>query len=403
MPAPKFIPFARPTISEKAIAEVVDCLRSGWLATGPRSAKFEEMLRAYFNAPHALACTSATAGLWMALKALDFQPGDEVITSPLTFVATLNTIVLAGGKPVLVDVEPGTYNLAVSKLAAAITPRTRALLPVHFAGCPVDLDPLYALAAQHGLRVVEDCAHAIGAAYKGRRLGSFGDIQVFSFHPNKNMTTGEGGCVVTRDAKLAKRVEVQRFHGIDRNSWKLQGPVKGLSEYSVNVDTVEPGLKFNFMDLQAALGIHQLPALEGFNKKRRALAARYSKQLRHLPGLTLPVPPAYLHTHSWHLFAPVVESSAAVDRDTLIAELKKRQIGAGVHYTACHQLSFYQKNYGWRRGDFPAAERISDGILSLPLFPRLTERDQDRVIRALHEIFGPPVKKSSRHTAKRRQ
>jgi dTDP-4-amino-4,6-dideoxygalactose transaminase len=387
MPAEKFLPFSRPTISASAIAEVVDCLRSGWLATGPRTAKFEEMLRDYFGAPHALTCLNATMGLWMALKAIGLKPGDEVITSPLTFVATLNTIVLAGGKPVLVDVEPGTHNLDVAKLPAAITKRTRAIMPVHFAGGPVDLDPLYTLAAKHGLRVIEDCAHAIGAMYKGRLIGSFGDVQVFSFHPNKNMTTGEGGCVVTRDAKVAKSIEVQRFHGIDRASWKEQPKVEGLTEYSVNVDTVEPGLKSNFMDLQAALGIHQLPALEGFNKKRRALAERYLEQLRGIPGLTLPAAPAFRHTHAWHLFTPVVERGAAVDRDTLIAELKKRQIGAGVHYTACHLLSYYRKTGGWRRGDFPAAERISDGILSLPLFPLLTVRDQTRVIRALREIL----------------
>ena len=400
MSAEKFLPFSRPTLSPKAIAEVVACLRSGWLATGPRTAQFEEMLRDYFSAPHALTCVSATAGLWMALKALDLQPGDEVITSPLTFVATLNTIVLAGGNPVLVDVEPGTYNLDIAKLPAAITPRTRALMPVHFAGCPVDLDPLYALAAQHGLRVIEDCAHSIGAAYKGRRLGSFGDVQVFSFHPNKNMTTGEGGCVVTRDAKLAKRVELLRFHGIDRAGWSRHSKIENLG---VHYDVVDAGFKSNFMDLQAALGIHQLPALDGFNKKRRALAARYTKLLRGLPGLTLPIAPAYPHTHAWHLFAPVVEAGAVVDRDTLIVELKRRQIGAGLHYVACHLHSYYQKLCGWRRGDFPAAERISDGILSLPLFPRLTERDQTRVVRALREIFlpAPPAKKPSQRARKK--
>jgi dTDP-4-amino-4,6-dideoxygalactose transaminase len=384
MSAPAFIPFSRPTISEKAIAEVVACLRSGWLATGPRTAKFEEMLRGYFSAPHALTCVSATAGLWMALKALDLKPGDEVVTSPLTFVATLNTIVLAGGKPVLVDVEPGTYNLDIKKLPAALTKRTRAIMPVHFAGCPVDLDPLYTLAAKHGLRVIEDCAHAIGAAYKGRRLGSFGDIQVFSFHPNKNMTTGEGGCVVTRDSRVAKAVETLRFHGIDRAGASRHTKVEGLG---VHYDVVDAGFKSNFMDLQAALGLHQLPALEGFNKKRRALAATYLKELRGLPGLALPSAPAYPHTHAWHHFAPVVEAGAPVDRDNLIARLKQKHIGASLHYVACHLHSYYQKQYGWRRGDFPAAERISDGILSLPLFPRLTARDQSRVIRALREIF----------------
>ncbi len=384
MPTEKFIPFSRPTISRAAIQEVTDCLKSGWLATGPRTAKFEGMLREYFTATHAQACISATMGLWMALEAIDLKPGDEVITSPMTFVATLNTIVLAGGQPVLVDVEPGTYNIDVKKIARAITKKTRAIMPVHFAGCPCDLDPIYALAKKHRLRVIEDCAHAMGAAYKSRRLGSFGDIKVFSFHPNKNMTTGEGGCVVTRDDKIAKRIEILRFHGIDRAGWTRYSKLPGLGHY----DVVEPGLKSNFMDLQAALGIHQLPALDGFNKKRRELAGHYFQKLRGIPGLTLPTPPRYAHTHAWHLFAPVVEPSARVSRDTLMVELKNRLIGTGLHYTACHLHSYYQKTFGWKRGDFPEAERISDGILSLPLFPLLTARDQNRVIHAVREIMG---------------
>jgi dTDP-4-amino-4,6-dideoxygalactose transaminase len=388
MPAEKFIPFARPTITRAEIKEVTACLKSGWLATGPRSAKFEAMLREYFAAPHALCCISATMGLWMALKALDLQPGDEVITSPMTFVATLNTIVLAGGKPVLVDVEPGTYNINPKKIAAAITKKTRAIMPVHFAGCPCDMDAINALAKKHKLRVIEDCAHAIGAAYKGRRLGSFGDIQVFSFHPNKNMTTGEGGCVVTRDDKIAKRLAILRFHGVDRHAPPAADPDDTLSPFCSHADAMEAGLKSNFMDLQAALGLHQLPALDGFNKKRRQLAGNYFKKLRGLPGLTLPAPATYAHTHAWHLFAPVVERGAKISRDALITELKNRQIGSGVHYVACHLLTFYKKTYGWKRGDFPEAERISDGILSLPLFPLLTPREQGRVVRALRAILG---------------
>ena len=208
-----FLPFSRPSISQAAIDEVVACLKSGWITTGPRVKQFEEDLKAYVGAPYVLALTSATAGLHLALVALDLKPGDEVITTPMTFAATLNTIVLAGGKPVLVDVEPRTYNMDVAKIETAVTKRTRAIMPVHFAGLPVDLDPLYAIAKKHNLRVIEDAAHAIGTEYKGKRIGSFGDIQVFSFHPNKNMTTGEGGCVVTRDEKLASDVALLRFHG----------------------------------------------------------------------------------------------------------------------------------------------------------------------------------------------
>ena len=200
-----FLPFSRPSIGQAAIDEVVACLESGWITTGPRVRRFEQALKDYLEAPHVLALSSATAGLHLALLALGLEPGDEVITTPMTFAATLNTIVLAGGKPVLVDVEPYTGNMDVQRLDAAVTPRTRAIVPIHFAGLPVDLDPLYAIARRHGLRVIEDAAHAIGTGYKGRRIGSFGDTQVFSFHPNKNMTTGEGGCIATRDAALASR------------------------------------------------------------------------------------------------------------------------------------------------------------------------------------------------------
>src|SRR5512140_1586092 len=213
-PNEEFLPFSRPTISQAAIDEVVACLKSGWITTGPRVKQFEDDLKAYCGAPHALALSSATAGLHLVLAALELKPGDEVITTPMTFAATLNTIVLTGGKPVCIDVEPGTYNMDVTRLEKAITKKTRAIMPVHFAGLPVDLDPLYAIAKKHNLRVIEDAAHAIGAETKGRGVGSFGDIQVFSFHPNKNMTTGEGGCVVTRDAKLADDVALLRFHGM---------------------------------------------------------------------------------------------------------------------------------------------------------------------------------------------
>ena len=219
----EFLPFSRPTISQAAIDEVAACLASGWITTGPRVKRFEDDLKTYLGAPHVLALSSATAGLHLALVALDLKPGDEVITTPLTFAATLNTIVLAGGKPVLVDDEPGTFNMDVTRLAAAITTHTRAIVPVHFAGLPVDLDPLYALAEQHGLHVIEDAAHAIGTEYKGRRIGSFGDTQVFSFHPNKNMTTGEGGCVSTRDEHMAEQIALLRFHGMDREAWNRFG------------------------------------------------------------------------------------------------------------------------------------------------------------------------------------
>ncbi|MBI3547183.1 MAG: DegT/DnrJ/EryC1/StrS aminotransferase family protein [Gammaproteobacteria bacterium] len=379
----EFLPFSRPSISRAAIDEVVACLVSGWITTGPRVKKFEDELKRYFNAPHALALSSATAGLHLALAALEMKPGDEVITTPMTFAATLNTIVLTGGKPVLVDVEADTYNLDVSQLSKAINKRTRAILPVHFAGLPVDLDPLYALAAQHGLRVIEDAAHAIGTEYKGKRIGSFGDVQIFSFHPNKNITTGEGGCVVTRDDKLAEKIALLRFHGMDREAWNRFGKT-GSQHYEI----ITPGYKYNMMDIQAALGLHQLPALDGFIKRRTELALRYQKLLAGWPQWTMQGTPQYAHRHAWHLFAPLINPEAAgMDRDAFMQGMKERNIGTGLHYRAVHLYPYYREHYGFKRGDFPHAEAISDRIVSLPLFPDMRDTDQDRVIAAMSDLF----------------
>jgi len=379
----EFLPFSRPSISREAINEVVACLESGWITTGPRVKKFEEELKRYFNAPHALALSSATAGLHLALLALELKPGDEVITTPMTFAATLNTIVLAGGRPVLVDVELDTYNMDVSKLAKAITKRARAIMPVHFAGLPVDLDPLYELADKHGLRVIEDAAHAIGTEYKGKRIGAFGDTQVFSFHPNKNMTTGEGGCVVTRDDKLAETIALLRFHGMDREAWNRFGKT-GSQHYEI----VLPGFKYNMMDIQAALGLHQLPALDGFIKRRTELALRYQKLLAGRPQWTRPGTPEFAHRHAWHLYTPLINPAAAgMDRDAFMQGMKERNIGTGLHYRAVHLYPYYREHYGFKPGDFPNAESISDRIVSLPLFPGMRDADQDRAIAAMADLF----------------
>lgn len=379
----EFLPFARPSISRAAIDEVVACLESGWITTGPRVKKFEEQLKEYLGAPHVLALSSATAGLHIALLALDLKPGDEVITTPLTFAATLNTIVLAGGRPVLVDVEMDTLNVDVARLARAITPRTRAIVPVHFAGLPVDLDPLYALAEKHGVRVIEDAAHAIGSEYKGRRIGAFGDTQVFSFHPNKNITTGEGGAIATRDARLAERMQLLRFHGMDREAWNRFGKT-GNQHYEI----VEPGYKYNMMDIQAALGLHQLPELDRFIQRRTELVLRYQKLLAGFLQWRLPRAPAFAHRHAWHLFTPLINPDAArMDRDAFMQAMKERNIGTGLHYRAVHLYPYYRDKFGFRRGDFPNAESIGDRIVSLPLFPTMSEADQDRVIAAMRDVF----------------
>lgn len=382
--ADEFLPFSRPSISEAAIEEVAACLRSGWITTGPRVQRFEAMLADYLGAPHVLALANATAGLHLVLAALELKPGDEVITTPMTFAATLNTIVLTGGTPVLVDVDPRTYNMDVARLAGAITPRTRAILPVHFAGLPVDLDPVYALAQKHRLRVIEDAAHAIGTEYKGRRIGAFGDVQVFSFHPNKNMTTGEGGCIATRDAELAAKIVLLRFHGMDREAWNRFGK-SGSQHYEI----VAPGYKYNMMDIQAALGIHQLPALEGFIARRTELALRYQERLAGWGQWSRPGAPAFPHRNAWHLYAPLIEPAAAgMDRDTFMTRMKERNVGTGLHYRAVHLYPYYSARYGFKRGDFPNAEAISDRIVSLPLFPDMSDVDQERVLRVMREVTG---------------
>jgi len=379
-----FLPFSRPAISQEAIDDVVACLKSGWITTGPRVAQFAEDLKAYAQAPHALLLASATAGLHLSLLAMNLQPGDEVITTPLTFAATLNTIVLAGGKPVLVDIDPKTLNMDINLLEAAITKRTKVIMPVHFAGLPVDLDPLYALAEHYGLRVLEDAAHAIGAEYKGKRIGSFGDTQVFSFHPNKNMTTGEGGCVVTRDAELARQIELLRFHGIDRQAWNRFSK-SGSQDYEV----VIPGFKYNMMDIQAAIGIHQLKSLDEFIARRNELANRYQEALSDWRQWTLPQLPAYDHLHAWHLYTPLINEDAAhMNRDEFMLAMKENNVGTGLHYRAVHLYPYYREAFGFSPGDFPHTEDVCDRIVSLPLFPLMTDAEHDKVLDVMYRIFN---------------
>jgi dTDP-4-amino-4,6-dideoxygalactose transaminase len=380
----EFLPFSRPSISRAAMDEVVSCLESGWITTGPRVKKFEAALADYLGAPHVLAVSSATAGLHMMMLALDLKPGDEVITTPLTFAATLNVIVIAGGKPVLVDTAPDSLNIDAQKIARAITPRTRAIMPVHFAGAPVDLDPIYALAQKHNLRVIEDAAHAIGTEYKGKRIGSFGDVQIFSFHPNKNITTGEGGAIALRDTKLVERLSLLRFHGMDREAWDRFGK-KGNQNYEI----IYPGYKYNMMDIQAAIGLHQLPQLDAFNARRAELANRYTAELSKWDQFILPAQPAYPHKHAWHLYNPLLQTEkAGMDRDTFMSRLKENNIGTGLHYRAAHLFPYYRENFGFKPGDFPNAEKVADSILSLPLFPTLTDEAQDRVIRVMKKVLG---------------
>lgn len=377
-----FLPFALPSITDAEINEVVASMRSGWLTTGPKVQQFEQMLKDYHAAPHALTLNSATAGLHVALLALDLQPGDEVITTAMTFVATYNTIEQAGGRVVLVDIDPNTYNMDVNLLEQAISKKTRAIMPVHFTGLPVDLDVVYALAKKHHLRVIEDAAQAIGTVYKGKRLGSFGDTAVFSFHPNKNITSGEGGCITTFDEQLASRAKVLRFHGIDRDAFNRFSKT-GSQEY----DVIAPGFKYNMLDIEAAIGMHQLPRLDDFILARTKLAERYLKKLADVKAIQLPQQPDFAHKHSWHLFTIQIKPEAKVNRNEFMQAMKDRNIGTGLHYQAPFLYSYYRDKYGFTAEQFPHAAALGEHIVSLPLFPSLSEADQDDVITALREVL----------------
>lgn len=379
--ANKFIPVSRPTISEDTITEVVEVLHSGWLATGPRTQKFEQKLCEYFGDREVCSISSNTVGLQASLMAIGVQAGDEVIVPTLTFAATANTVASLGAKPVLVDVDKDTFNIDPDKVNAACTSKTKAIIPVHYAGIPVDLDEIFGIAKRKNLRVVEDAAHAMGSSYKGKKIGSFGDIQVFSFHPIKNMTTGEGGCVVfpKGDSSEVHKLNLQRFHGIDRSIWDRFS--KNASCY---YDVVFPGCKSNMSDIQAAIGLHQLEELEKMNERRRYLIARYRNAFDGKSYLTCQKDPSYDFTHSGHLFPICVEPSK---KDDLMAFLKENLIGTTPYYTPLHYFSYYQKQFGYKKGDFPNAEYIGDRIICIPLYYSLSDEEQDYVIQKIDEFF----------------
>ncbi|MEO8430194.1 MAG: aminotransferase class I/II-fold pyridoxal phosphate-dependent enzyme [Acidobacteriota bacterium] len=380
----EFLPFARPALGDEEIAELVDTLRSGWITTGPKVERFTNEFAQYVGGRFAVPVSSATAGLHVALLALGVGPGDEVITTPLTFVATLNTIVHCGAVPVLVDIDADTLNIRVEEIAARVGPKTKAIIPVHYVGQAADLDPILDLARSKGLAVLEDAAHAVGSEYRGRKIGSFATTSVFSFHPNKNMTTGEGGMVITDDEEVFEKASLLKFHGMDRESWKRFSKA-GSPRYDVAV----PGFKYNMMDIQAALGLHQLKRLEGFLVERERLARRYDEALVDLPGLVLPKRVPYPVRHAWHLYTPLVDiDRLSIGRDDFMSELKKLNIGTGLHYTAAHEFSYYAKRFGWTPESFPEAHFVSERIVSLPLFPGLTDRDQDDAIDAIREVLS---------------
>jgi len=372
----QFLPFSPPSIGEEEIAEVVDTLRSQWITTGPKTRRFETEFAAALGAPGALALNSCTAGLHTALVTLGIGPGDEVITTPMTFAASVNVIEHVRARPVLVDVEPDTLNIDPAAVAAAITPRTKALLPVHFAGHPADLGALQAL----GVTIVEDAAHALPATYRGRRIGSGRNPVAFSFYATKNLTTAEGG-MLTADPEFLDRARVVSLHGMSRDAWKRydQG---GSWRY----DVLLPGFKYNMTDIQASMGLAQLRKLEAFDRRRREIVAQYNAAFAEDDALETPVERPDV-THAWHLYVLRLRPAALrIGRDQFVQELTRRNIGTSVHFIPIHLHPYYRDTYGYAPGDLPVAFGNFERMLSLPLHPRLTDSDVSDVVEAVLNV-----------------
>jgi dTDP-4-amino-4,6-dideoxygalactose transaminase len=381
-----FLPFALPDIGEEEIAEVVDTLRSGWVTTGPKTRRFEEDFTAFLGDPslQSLAVNSATAGLHLALEALGIGPGDEVITTTHTFTATAEVVRYLGADVVLVDIDPATLCIDPKAVEAAITPRTKAILPVHYGGLAADMPALLAIAKRHGLKVVEDAAHALPTTCAGQLVGTLdSDITVFSFYANKTITTGEGGMVVTRDAELAKRMRVMRLHGMSRDAFD-RFTAKVPSWY---YEIVAPGFKYNLTDIASALGLQQLKRAWDFQKKRAALAARFHEALAGLPIVTPPRPAAG-EVHAWHLYVVRLADDATLARDTFIERLFADGIGCSVHYIPLHLQPYWRDRYGLRPESFPHSQKAFERMVSLPLYTRMTEGDVDRVAAAVRRALG---------------
>ena len=380
----KFLPFALPLLGREEEDEVLDTLRSGWLTTGPKTQRFEKMLADYLGAAHVIAVNSCTAALHLSLAALDIGPGDQVITSPVTWASTANVVVHQGAEPVFVDVDPKTLNLDPTKLKTAITSKTKAIIPVHMAGQPCRMDEIYRIAGKYNLHVVEDAAHAIGAEYRGCKIGALpgSTTACFSFYPIKNITTIEGGAVATSDAILAEKIRQLSLHGLSRNAWKryaADGPAHPAVLY--------PGFKYNMTDVQAALGLHQLPQLEKFRETRQRYAEMYHELLSHLPEIT-PLQSIPNIRHAWHLFIVLLDlDRLTIDRDQFITALRAENIGTGIHFVSLHLHPYYRETFGLQPNDFPNAADISERVISLPMYPKMSEFDINDVVEALTKII----------------
>ncbi len=378
-----FIPYNVPDITDAEINEEVDTLRSGWLAKGPKTVEFEKRFAEYVGAKYAVAVNSCTAALHVSLLSQDIGPGDEVITTPMTFASTASTIIHTGATPVFADIDYRTGCIDPKEIEKKITPRTRAIVPVHYSGEVCDLDSIYEIAKQHNLYVSEDAAHALWSRYKGRLIGNgVPGAASYSFYATKNLCTGEGGMLVTDREDIAERARILTSHGMSRNAWNRYA--KGGSW---KYDIVEPGFKYNMFDMQAALGLHQLARLEDMQARRLVIAKKYQDAFGKMDALEIPEVPEYA-THSWHLYVIRIRPEMlTIDRDQFIVELNERNVGTSVHFIPVHLMSAYRNRFGYHEGDFPNAERFFERIISLPLYPSMTEEQTQYVIDAMADII----------------
>ena len=382
-PKDKFLVFGSPAIEQAEIEEVVASMRSGWLGTGPKVARFEKDFKKYKGANYAVAVNSCTAALHLSMLAAGIKPGCEVITTAMTFCATVNAIIHAGLTPVLADINAVTMNIDPKQIEAKITNKTRAILPVHFAGRACDMDSIIGITKEYNLKVIEDCAHAIETEHHGKKAGTFGDFGCFSFYVTKNIVTGEGGMVLSRNEEDAARIKMLALHGMSKDAWKRFGD-EGYKHYFV----VECGYKYNMMDLQAAIGIHQLQRVEKYWKRRQQIWQRYNEAFADLP-IGLPAEPETDSRHAYHLYTILVdEEKCGISRDTFLNAMTAQNIGVGVHYLSIPEHPYYQKTFGWRPEDYPNAMHIGRQTISLPISAKLTDQDVEDVIEAVYKTIA---------------
>jgi dTDP-4-amino-4,6-dideoxygalactose transaminase len=378
-----YIVFGSPLIGEEEINEVVDTLRSGWIGTGPKTTRFENLVKEYVGAKHAVALNSGTAGLHLSLIAFNIGPGDEVITTPLTFCATVNAIIHSGATPVLVDVELDTANIDPDKIERAITKKTKAIMPVHMAGRPCNMEKISDIAKKYNLIVIEDAAHAIGAEYQSKKIGNISDITCFSFYVTKNIITGEGGMITTNDDEIANKIKNLALHGMSKDAWKRYSD-DGYKHYQV----VSPGFKYNMTDMQSSLGIHQIAKIEEFGRRRNELWNLYNENFKDLP-LEIPNPFEPDTKHAKHLYQILIDKErTGFGRDEFMASLHSMRIGSGVHFIPVHLHKYYRERYGYGPGDFPNAEHIGGRSLSLPFSAKLSQNEALRIINAVKKILS---------------